>query len=45
MPDNNYGVIQEQGFIAGSNLGFTPVKENELQNDIPKDNKEEKEEK
>ena len=36
MPDNkNIGVINEQGFVAGSGLGFAPIKENELQNDIP----------
>ena len=36
MPDNkNIGVINEQGFVIGSGLGFAPIKENELQNDIP----------
>ncbi len=28
--NNNYGVIQEQGFVVGNGLGFQPVKENEL---------------
>lgn len=44
MPDNkNIGVINEQGFVAGSGLGFAPIKENELQNDIPNDKDDENE--
>lgn len=34
MPKNDFGVITEQGFVAGSGLGFNPVKESELN---PKD--------
>lgn len=30
MDNKNYGVITEQGFVAGNGLGFQPVKENEL---------------
>lgn len=33
MDKGNYGVISEQGFVAGSGLGFEPVKESELQKD------------
>lgn len=31
-PNNNteYGVINEQGFVAGNGLGFNPFDENEL---------------
>lgn len=40
MPDNkNVGVITEQGFVAGSGLGFSPIKENELN---PQENTEDK---
>lgn len=30
MPDNNYGVLTEQGFVAGSGLGFNPIAESEI---------------
>ena len=29
MADNNVGVIVEQGFVAGTGLGFTPTTINE----------------
>ena len=29
MNDKNIGVIQEQGFVAGNNLGFKPLTEAE----------------
>lgn len=29
MQDKNFGVIQEQGFVVGSNLGFNPLTESE----------------
>jgi hypothetical protein len=36
---NDIGVITEQGFVAGSGLGFNPVQENELNpSDKKKDN-------
>ena len=41
MPDNkNIGVINEQGFVAGFGLGFSPIKENELQNNVPNEKEE-----
>ena len=30
MDNKNYGVITEQGFVAGNGLGFQPVKESDL---------------
>ena len=30
MSKKNYGVIQEQGFVAGYGLGFSEVKEKDL---------------
>lgn len=32
-----YGVINEQGFVAGNGLGFNPFDENELNGDKPDD--------
>lgn len=29
-PNPEYGVINEQGFVAGNGLGFNPFDENEL---------------
>ena len=29
-PNTEYGVINEQGFVAGNGLGFNPFDENEL---------------
>lgn len=40
MSNPNVGVITEQGFVAGNNLGFTPIKENELNPKNEKDDKE-----
>lgn len=40
MSNPNIGVITEQGFVAGNNLGFSPIKENELNPNKEKDNKE-----
>lgn len=34
------GVITEQGFVMGDNLGFKPVKENQLNNNSSKEKKE-----
>lgn len=42
MSNNNVGVIQEQGFIAGNGLGFNPVSEEEkkkLEEEKPKEEK------
>lgn len=33
MPNNKPGVITEQGFVAGSGLGFNPINEKELNKD------------
>lgn len=33
MNNPNVGVIQEQGFVAGTGLGFSPIDESELQNE------------
>lgn len=42
MPDkkNQFGVITEQGFVMGDNLGFKPIKEEKL-DPSKKDKKEE----
>lgn len=37
----NYGVLNEQGFVAGSGLGFNPIKESELNNNEEKENEKE----
>lgn len=29
MDNKNFGVIQEQGFVTGNNLGFKPLTESE----------------
>lgn len=34
------GVITEQGFVMGDNLGFKPIKENQLNNNSSKEKKE-----
>lgn len=36
MKNSDIGVITEQGFVAGNNLGFNPIKENDL-NPLKKD--------
>lgn len=38
MGNPNIGVITEQGFVAGNNLGFAPIKENELNPNNEKEN-------
>lgn len=42
MDNKNVGVITEQGFVAGENLGFSPIKENELKNKPENEEKKEK---
>lgn len=38
MKNSDIGVITEQGFVAGNNLGFNPIKENDLNPRPEKDN-------
>ena len=44
MSNKNIGIINEQGFVAGSGLGFQEVKKGELDKD-KKDQKNKKDEK
>lgn len=43
--DNNYGVIQEQGFATGTGLGFQPLTESEKKDLEKKFEQEEKKQK
>ena len=45
IPNPEYGVINEQGFVAGNGLGFNPFDENELNGHKTETEKTDKEDK